>query len=164
RLAVGDRLPYVLLRIDALTGLVDGGDRDRLADPDRALVRLCLAHDHLEQRGLANSVRREDADDAVAGQAEGEVLEQAPVAEALDQAADLDHHAAQAGTRRDLDLLEVQLAVPVRLGGHLLVPVQAGPALGLPRPGARADPLQLVLQALAALGVLGPLDLGPGRP
>src|SRR5689334_21055506 len=161
RLAVGDDLPHVLLRVDALTGLVHVRDRDCLADPDGALVRLLLADDHLEQGGLAHSVRPEDADDAVAGQAEGEVLEQAPVAEALDQVADLDHHAAQAGARRDLDLLEVELAVPVRLGGHLLVPVQPGPALGLAGPGAGPDPLQLVFQALAALGVLGPLDLDP---
>src|SRR5262249_42341902 len=132
-------------------------------DADGALVGLFLADDHLEQGGLADSVRPEDADDAVPGQAEGEVLEQAPVAEALDQAADLDHHAAQARTRRNLDLLEVELAVPVGLGGHLLVPLQPGPALGLAGPGTGPDPLQLVLQALTALGILGSLDLDPGR-
>src|SRR5215831_5872564 len=74
--AVGDDLPHVLLRVDALPALVHVGDADRLADADRALVGLLLADDHLEQRGLAHSVRPEDADDAVTGQAEGEVLEQ----------------------------------------------------------------------------------------
>ena len=156
-------LPDVLVRVDALTGLVDVGDRDRFADPDRAGIRLLLADDHLEQGRLADAVRAEDTDDAVAGQAEGEVLEQAAVAEALDQMADLDDHAAQARARRDLDLLEVQLAALVGLGGHLLVPLQPGPALGLARPRAGPDPLELVLQALALLRVLGPLDLQPGR-
>src|SRR5215472_7012435 len=75
RLAVGDRLPDVLLRIDALAVLVDVGDRDRLADLDRARVRQLLADDHLEQGGLADTVRAEDADDAVAGEAEAQVLE-----------------------------------------------------------------------------------------
>src|SRR5262249_23081910 len=58
---------------------------------------------------------------------------------------------------------EVQLAALVGLGRHLLVPLETGLALGLAGPGAGPDPLQLVLQALAALGVLGPLDLDSGR-
>src|ERR1035441_4296743 len=66
-----------------------------------------------------DAIRAQDADDAVARQAEGELLEQHPVVEALDQVVDLDDHAAQAGTRRDLDLFEVQLAALVRLRGHL---------------------------------------------
>src|SRR5262249_16052886 len=52
RLAVRDHLPHVLMRVDAAAGLVNVGDRDRLADPDIAGVRLLLADDHLEQRVL----------------------------------------------------------------------------------------------------------------
>src|SRR3712207_9528725 len=50
----------------------------------------------------------------------------------------------------------------VRLGGHLLVALQAGLALGLAGLGAGADPLQLLLEALLPLGVLGALDLEAG--
>src|SRR3712207_9115212 len=52
----------------------------------------------------------------------------------------------------------------VRLGRHLLVALQAGLALGLPGLGAGADPLQLLLEALLPLGVLGALDLEAGGP
>src|SRR6202034_3853562 len=71
--------------------------------------------------------------------------------------------AAQARARRDLNLLEVQLAVFVGLGGHLLVPLQPRPALGLAGPGTGPHPLQLVLEALAPLDVLLALDLDPRR-
>ena len=77
--------------------------------------------------------------------------------------ADLDDQVTQPGTRRDLDLLEVELAVLVRLGGHLLIPCQAGTGLRLAGAGARPDPLKLVVEALAELGVLLPLDLDAGR-
>src|SRR3712207_7723210 len=45
--------------------LLDVGDLDRLADLDLAVVGLLLADQHLEQRGLAGTVRADDADDAV---------------------------------------------------------------------------------------------------
>ena len=72
-----------------------------------------------------------------------------------------DHRGAQTGARRDLDLLEVELAVLRRLGGHFLVPLQTGPALGLACLGVGADPLELVFETLLLLGVLLPLDLQP---
>ena len=75
----------------------------------------------------------------------------------------LDDQAAEPRARRDLDLLEVELAVRVGLGRHLLVPLQPGPALRLARPRARPDPLELVLEPLAPLDVLLALDLEPGR-
>ncbi len=74
----------------------------------------------------------------------------------------LDHRAAQARARRDLDLLEVQLAGLLRLAGHLVVPVQAGLGLGLPGLGVGADPLQLLGEALLHLGVAAALDGQPG--
>src|SRR4029077_21015775 len=94
--------------------------------------------------------------------AEAELLDQHPVAETLAQAAGLDHDLAQPGARRDLDLLEVELAVLVGLGRHLLVPLQPGAALRLPGAGAGPDPLELVLETLAPLDVLLALDLQPG--
>ena len=71
---------------------------------------------------------------------------------------DLDHDVAQPRARRDLDLLEVELAGLLGLGGHLLVAGQTRPALGLPRLGAGPDPGQLVGEPLAELGVLAALD------
>ncbi|MCW2948677.1 MAG: ribosomal protein [Actinoallomurus sp.] len=169
---VGDDLPDVLLRVDAATALIDVGDLERVADLQDALVRLLGVvrgpggragpggpDDHAEQRGLADAVRADDADDAVRRQVEREVLHQQPVGEALREVLRDDHRVAQARARRDLDLLEVELAVLGRLGRHLLVSLQTGPALGLARLGVGADPLQLILQALLLLDVLLTLDL-----
>ena len=85
-----------------------------------------------------------------------------PVAEALDQISGLQHDAAEPRARRDVDLLEVELAVALRLGGELLVAGEPGLALGLARLGVGADPLQLALQDLGPLGVLAALDLEAG--
>src|SRR5829696_4080117 len=159
---VGDDVPQGLLRVDATAVLLDVGELDGLADLDLAVVRLLLADQHLEQRGLAGAVGADDADDAVARQRERQVVDQDAVTEALGQILRLDDDAAQPRTRRDLDLLEVQLAELVGLRGHLLVAGQPRLALGLAGLGAGADPLQLVLEALLALGVLGALDLEAG--
>ena len=142
--------------------LLDVGELDRLADLDLAVVGLLLADQHLEQRRLAGAVGADDADDAVARQRERQVVDQDPVAEALGQLLRLDDDAAQARARRDLDLLEVELAELVGLRGHLLVPGEARLALGLAGLGAGAHPLQLLLEPLGALGVLGALDLQAG--
>src|SRR5215207_1272608 len=128
--AVGDDVPQRLLRVDAAAVLLDVGQLDRLADLDLAVVGLLLADQHLEQRGLARTIGADDADDAVARQREREVVDQDPVTEALGEVLRLDDDAAQARARRDLDLLEVELAELVGLRGHLLVPGQAGLALG----------------------------------
>src|SRR5690606_14625699 len=69
---------------------------------------------------------------------------------------------AQARARRDLDLLEVELAHALGLGGHLLVALETGLGLGLAAAGAGAHPLQLLLEALLELGVLLALDLETG--
>ncbi len=155
---VGHHLPEVLLRVEAAAALVDVGDLDRLADLDRAGVGLLEPDDRLEQRGLADAVRADDADDAVARQREGEAVDEHAVVEALVQVVDLDDDAAQARARRDLDLLEVELAGAVRLGRHLLVAGQARLGLGLAGLGVGPHPLQLVLEPLGELDVLLALD------
>ena len=85
--AVGDDLPDRLVAVEARPVLVDVRQLDRLADPDRAAVRLLQPDDGLEQRGLADAVRADDADDAVARQRERQVVDQHPVVEALAQVA-----------------------------------------------------------------------------
>src|SRR4051794_39606305 len=156
---VGDDLPERLLRVDARTGLVDVRDLHGLADLQVAAVERLEADDGLEQRGLADAVRPDDADDAIARQGEGEPLDQRAAVEALLQALRLDHLAAEARPRGDLDLLEVQLPRALRLRDHLLVPGEAGLRLRLPALGVRPHPVELVREPLRELLVLLALHL-----
>ena len=71
--AAGDLLAHGLVRVERLAALVDVADLHRLADPQRARVRLLLSGDHPEQRRLAGAVRADHADDAAARQREVEV-------------------------------------------------------------------------------------------
>ena len=93
------------------------------------------------------------------GRREREVVHEQTTVEALGQALRLEHDVAEPRTGRDVDLGGVDLAVAVGLGRHLLVAGQPRLALGLPRLGVGPHPLQLALEHLGALGVLGPLDL-----
>ena len=68
---------------------------------------------------------------------------------------------AQPRPRRDLDLLEVQLAGALGLGGHLLVPREPGLGLGLPGLGPGAHPGQFLPQSLGQLDVLAALHRHP---
>ncbi len=157
--AVGDDLPQRLVRVDAGAGLVDVGQRDSLADRELAAVQRLQADDGLEQGGLAHPVWSHHTHDPVARQGEGQPLDEGAPVEALGQVGGLQDLVSQARTRRDLDLLEVQLAGALGLSGHLLVAGQAGLGLGLTPPGRGAHPLQLLAQAPGQLGVLLALDL-----
>src|SRR5262245_17255032 len=117
-------LPDGLAGVEIGPPLVDVRDLDRFTDPDVAGVDGLLSDDHLEQRGLACPVGADDAHDAVAWEREAEVVDEQPVAKALAEVLCLDHQAAKAWTGWDLDLIEVQLAIFVCLGGHLLVALQ----------------------------------------
>src|SRR5690606_5837038 len=119
-----------LLRVDAAAGLVDVGDLHGLADLELAAVERLEPHDRLEERGLADAVRADDADDAVAREREAQAVDELAAVEALAQVLRLEDHVAQARARGDLDLLEVELARPLRLRGHLLVAGQARLRLG----------------------------------
>ena len=121
-------------------------------------IGLFETDDGLEQRGLADAVRTDDADDPVARQAERQVVDQHAVAETLAQVRHLDHDTAQARARRDLDLLEVELARALGLVGHLLVALQTRLGLRLPGLGVGPHPGELVLQAPLQLLVLLALD------
>src|SRR5699024_10571794 len=101
-------LPQRLVGVDAATRLVDVRDLDGLADLHVALVARLESDDGLEERGLADAVRADDADDAVARQREAQALDERAVAEALLQVLDLEHDVAETRTRGDLDLLEIE--------------------------------------------------------
>src|SRR5690606_31018618 len=156
---VGDDLPQGLLRVDPAAGLVDVGDLDRLADLELPAVERLEADDRLEERGLADAVGPDDADDAVAREREAQPVDEDTVAEALAQVLRLDDHAAQARARGDLDLLEVELARALGLGRHLLVAGETGLGLRLAALRVLTHPLELFLEALGELLVLLALDL-----
>ena len=84
---VGDLLEDGQVVAQLVARLVDVAHHDRLADVDRAAVRLLLADEHPEERRLAGPVRADDPDDAGARQRERQVLDQQPVAVALAQVA-----------------------------------------------------------------------------
>src|SRR5690606_28287891 len=63
-LSAGDLLPDGFLRVERVARLVDVGELDRLADPERAGVRLLFTDEHPEQRRLARAVRSDHADDS----------------------------------------------------------------------------------------------------
>ncbi len=65
------------------------------------------------------------------------------------------HGGAQTRTGRDLDLGEVELLVVACLILHLVVAFQTCLVLGLTGLGGGAHPVELVLQALGQLGILG---------
>src|SRR4029453_13131123 len=147
-------LPHRLVGIERLAALVDIAQLHRRADRESARIRLVLAGDHLEQRGLAGAVGPDHADDAARRQVEGEVVDQQPIAEALGDPLRRDDVIAEprSGRDDDLRLLERRLLL---LGHHLLVGCDARLALGASRLGALAHPFQLTLQrAPARVGCL----------
>ena len=156
---VGHNLPQRLVRIDAGARLVDVADLDGLADRQVAAVEGLQAHDRLEERGLTDAVGADDADDAVTRQRERQAVNKGTIPKALAQVLRLDDDAAQTRARRNLDLLEIELASALSLGGHLLVASQTGLRLGLAALGVGANPLKFFLQALGQLGILLALDL-----
>ena len=81
--AAGDLLVERLAGIERVARLVDIAELHRLADLDRAVVRLLLAGDHAEQRRLAGAVRPDHPDDAAGRQLEGQAVDEELVAEAL---------------------------------------------------------------------------------
>src|SRR6185312_3099131 len=135
----------------------DVGQLHGVADTNVARIGLLETDDRLEQRGLADPVGPDHTDDPVARQRERQVLDQDATVEALVEVLDLDDDVAQPRTRRDLDLLEVQLAVPLGLRRHLLVALEPGPALRLPRLRSRPHPRELLGEPLLELRVLATL-------
>src|SRR5689334_2118519 len=152
--AVGHDLEHRFLGVEATAALVDVAELDRLAEAQLAGVGLLLADDHAEQRGLADAVRADDADDAAARERERDVLHQGFALETLVEVRGLDDDVAQARTRRDLDLFEVELAGLLGFGRHLFVALQTGLALGLPATGVLAHPLEFLAQSPLELLVL----------
>ena len=144
----------------AAARLVDVRELDRVADLERAVVRLLLAGDHPEERRLARAVRPDHADDAAGREVERQVLDEQPVAEALLYVVGPDDDVAEPRAGGDVDLDRVD---PLRLvlREQLLVGGEARLRLRVARRRAHAHPLELALQRAAARGVLLLLDPEP---
>ena len=156
--AAGDLLVHRRIGVERVARLVDVAHLHRVADGDRAAVRLLLARQHPEQRRLAGTVRADDADDARWRQGEREVLDQQAVAEALVQRLHLDDGVAEALARGNDDLqLAGVVTIRFGLGLQLVVGEQAGLALRLAGLGGHPHPLELALQACAG----GPTQTSP---
>ena len=115
---------------------------------ERALIGLLFADDHAEERRLAGAVGADDAHDAAGRQEEGQVVDQEPVAEALDHVLGVDHLVAQARPGRDgeLDAVLACALGRLRLGDQVVVGGDAGLALALAGAGRHADPVELALE------------------
>ena len=83
--AAGNDFPDIFVAVKAGAHLVDVGDLRGFTDFQRAGGGLLKADDHLEQSRLANAVRADDTDDAVARQIEGQVVNENAVAESFVQ-------------------------------------------------------------------------------
>ena len=103
--AAGHGFPQVLVRIQALTVLVHVADFDGVADLQLAAGQRLQAHDGLEQRGLTHAVRADYADDAVARQREGQVVDEHTLAEGLVDVVGFQHGGTQARAGRNLNLI-----------------------------------------------------------
>src|SRR5690606_25412906 len=92
--ALADDLGDGLRRVDLASKLVEVGRHDVRADLDGAFLGRQLAEHDPEQRALADAVVADDAEPVAAHDAQVEVLEQPPAAEAVRDAAYLDDLAA----------------------------------------------------------------------
>src|ERR1700722_2647430 len=168
-LAVGDFLPDALLAVERVARLVDITKMHRLADLDRACIRLLLPGDHAEQRGLAGAIRPDNADNAAWRQPECEVIDQKVAAESLSKMIEVDDVLTEPFRHGNRDLRD---AVGLGVGDleQFLVALVARLRFGLPRLRRGRNPLLLALKrapprlTLAAF-LLEPLLLlpQPGR-
>ena len=133
--------------------LVHVSQLHRIANLYRPAVGLLNAHNQAEQRGLAGSVRADDAHNPGRRQLERKMLEQQLVAISLGDVVELDHLIAQMRPVGDVNL-QVGLLLFSVCRCQLLVSPQTRLLLGLTGFGRHPHPLQLALQSLAALGLL----------
>src|SRR5439155_15660848 len=145
--AAGYLLPDGLVRPDRFAALIHVADFHRVAELQRAGVRLLLPRDHAEQRRLAGAVGADDADDPALRQREIQVLDQDVVAVALPQLPRFDDDVAETRARRDVDLGGLDLLRRV-LAQQVLVRVDAGLPFRLPRPRRHVNPFELAFERL----------------
>jgi hypothetical protein len=148
--AVGaEHAPRGLVGVELGAVLVEARELKPGAEPDQARVRLKLAREQAQQRGLAGAVRPQHADPVAAQDAGGEGLQDCPAAEALGDPLGLDHEPAAEGRRADgqLDRAGRGDQLPPLLPQLLQVAQPAHVALA-PRGDTPVQPMGLGLEAL----------------
>src|SRR6516164_3005107 len=149
--AARDFLPDVLLALQRITGLVDISKMHRIADPDRAGIRLFLPGNHAEQRRLARAIGTDDADNAARRQLEGEIIHQQIFAIAFAQMLEIDDVLSKPLRYRNDDLRGLGRL----LGGvlhQLLITLVSRLGFGLSRARRCGNPFLLARErALACL-------------
>jgi len=127
----------------------------RRANRQLAAVRLLLADDHLEQRGLPRAVRADHTDDAPLRQIEVQVVEEQVVAVGFLQILRADHEVAERRAVGNLNH-QVLFAFVEFLSLHLLDAGEAGLVLADASPRAHPRPFEFARQLLlpGALGFL----------
>ena len=118
--AVGHDLPQRFVAVNTLAVLVDVRDLHGFAELQLARSGLLFADDHLEQRRLAYAVGANNAHDAVARQAERQIVDEHAAVEFLMQVLDVEYLGAQARAHRNVDVGEVDLLALRSLGHRLL--------------------------------------------
>src|SRR5438093_743250 len=167
--AARDLFPDGALAVEGIAALVDVGELHRLADAERAGIRLLLPDDHSEERRLPRAVGADDTDNAAAGPPERQAVDQTSVSVRLPDVVGFDDDVAESRPGRDGDL-ERRRAILERLVEHRIVGLKARLALGLAGARRHLDPLELageralareirLLFLLEALALL----LEPGR-
>ena len=97
-IASGQRLLDSDIGFETVAMLIECGDRQIGAEPDRAAIGGQNAGQHFDQRGLAAAVRPDDADAVAALDADREIADDRPAAVALADILRLDHK--RTGRRR----------------------------------------------------------------
>src|SRR5699024_7132202 len=152
--AFRDNFPHRCFGIDVRTVLVHIRQLDGVANLHGAGIWIFQAHDGLKQGSLTNTVRANNADDAVTRQGKGQILNQDTIIKALGQVLGFNNLVTQAWWSRNLDFFEVQLLVLLSLGSHFFVAFQTSLVLCLTCLRTGANPCKFIFQALAQLGVL----------
>src|SRR5699024_4566080 len=149
-----DYFPDGCFGIDVCAVLVNIGQLNGVTNINGTRIWLFQAHNRLEQGSLTNTVGTNDANDAIAWQGKGQILNQSASVKALGQVLSFNNLVAQAWWGRNLDFFKVQLLVLLSFSSHLFVALQTRLVLSLTCLCTRTNPCQLILQALAQLGIL----------
>src|SRR5699024_7464169 len=146
--------PHCCFGLDVRTVLLHIRQLDGVANLHGSGIWIFQAHDGLKQGGLTNTVRANNADDAVTRQGKGQILNQDTIIKALAQVLGFNNLVTQAWWSRNLDFFEVQLLVLLSLSRHFFVAFQTSLVLCLTCLRTGANPCQFVLQTLTQLGIL----------
>mmetsp|Transcript_7402 Transcript_7402/g.15726 ORF Transcript_7402/g.15726 Transcript_7402/m.15726 type:complete len:407 (+) Transcript_7402:150-1370(+) len=157
-----DLLEDGVVRVEFLHAFLSDSDHgDGVSDDDGAVVGGFLAHDHLDEGGLASSIGSNDAHDPGLRQREFEVVDEHALPERLPHPRHVHHHIPQPRSRGYVYLSRVPHLIRRRRRQQLVVAVQPGLRLVALRLRVRSDPFQLGRHGLRRRRLLLLLGLQP---